>query len=94
MELHNPIQLNKDTSSKQSLGESEVSNNQHQVEGSEATSVSLAGVETSAPVNIPKKKRTPKKLPVDVTQEELLRIVRVARFKHHKLAYFLAWHRG
>lgn len=39
----NPIQNIKETSSKQSLGESEVSNNQHQVEGSEATSVSLAG---------------------------------------------------
>ena len=39
-----------------------------------------------------KKKRVAKKLPVDVTQEELLRIVRVARFKHHKLAYFLAWY--
>lgn len=50
---NNPTQLNKDTSSKPSLGESEVSNNQHQVEGNETTSVSLAGVETSAPVNIP-----------------------------------------
>jgi hypothetical protein len=41
----NPNLKLKETSSKQSLGESEVSNNQHQVEGSEATSVSLAGDE-------------------------------------------------
>jgi hypothetical protein len=41
-ELNNPTQNIKETSLKQSLGESEV-NNQHQVEGSEATSVSLAG---------------------------------------------------
>ena len=40
--IHNPTQLNKDTSLKQSLGESEVSNNQQQVEGNESTSVSLA----------------------------------------------------
>lgn len=55
---HNPTQLNKDTSSKQSLGESAVSNNQHQVEGSEATSVSLAGqTDGSVPVNISKEQR-------------------------------------
>lgn len=54
----NPTQNIKETSSKQSLGESEVRNNQHQVEGSEATSVSLAGDEevvkneTNSPVNI------------------------------------------
>lgn len=40
--IHNPTQLNKDTSLKQNLGESAVSNNQQQVEGNESTSVSLA----------------------------------------------------
>jgi hypothetical protein len=39
--INNPTQI-KETSSKQSLGESEVSNNQQQVDGIEATSVSLA----------------------------------------------------
>jgi len=50
--VHNPTQLNKDTSSTQSLGESEVSNNRQQVEGNETTSVSLAGEVTTSPVNI------------------------------------------
>lgn len=92
--INNPKQLNKETSSKQSLGESEVSNNQQQVEGKEATSVSLAGVETSAPVNIPKKHRTPKKLPVYVSAEDLLAILKVSKHKHHKFAYFMAWYSG
>jgi len=58
---NNPTQNFKDTCLKQSLGESEVSNNQHQVKGIEATSVSLTGqTDESVPVNIKKPRGRPK----------------------------------
>ena len=40
------------------------------------------------------KKRIAQKLPVDVTLEELLKIMQVSRMKHHRLAYFIAWYTG
>ena len=36
--------------------------------------------------NISKKKRTANKLPIDVTQEELLRVLKFYKYKYHKLA--------
>ena len=60
----NPTLNFKDTSSKRSLGESASSNTRSQLEGSEKTSVSLAGQKSapsekraSAPVNIRKSRK-------------------------------------
>ena len=39
-----------------------------------------------------KKERRKHKLPVAIEDTELLKIMKVARHKHHKLAYLLAWY--
>lgn len=39
-----------------------------------------------------KKKRRAKKLPVAVELDELVKIFKVARMPHHKLAYLIAWY--
>jgi len=45
-------------------------------------------------VEAPKKKRTPKKLPVFVSEEDLLKILKVSKHKHHKFAYFMCFYSG
>ena len=40
------------------------------------------------------KKRKPKKLPVAISEEEFRELVRVAKMKHHKLAFLLAFESG
>ena len=47
-------------------------------------------------VEIPKevKHRKPKKLPVYVSSDDLLAIMKVAKHKHHKFAYLMAWYSG
>jgi integrase/recombinase XerD len=42
----------------------------------------------------PKKHRRIKRLPVFVSAEDLLAIMKVARHKHHKFAYMMAWYSG
>lgn len=41
-----------------------------------------------------KKPKRKKKLPVFVTAEELLALIKVSKIKHHRLAYYLAWYSG
>lgn len=40
------------------------------------------------------KHRKPKKLPVYVSAEDLLAILKVAKHKHHKFAYMMGWYSG
>lgn len=40
------------------------------------------------------KKRKPKKLPVYVSENDFLKIIRVTKFKHHKLAFMLGFYSG
>lgn len=40
------------------------------------------------------KHRKPKKLPVYVSSDDLLKIMQVAKHKHHKFAYLMAWYSG
>ena len=40
------------------------------------------------------KKRTPKRLPVFVSEEDLLAILKVSKHKHHKFAYMLGFYSG
>lgn len=42
----------------------------------------------------PKKSRKPKRLPVYVSAEELLALIKASEIKHHRLAYYLAWYSG
>ncbi len=45
-------------------------------------------------IDLPEKHRTPKKLPVYVSENDLLKILRVSKHKHHKFAYMMAFYSG
>lgn len=51
------------------------------------------GVVDKTGENIPKKRRS-KKLPVFVSEDDLLEILKVSKHKHHKLAYIISWYSG